>query len=371
MELRLTEVTRICDALAGEPLLAASLGSKELFHSNLIGWMCEQFPEVALRVLEPWLVTETGAVESSVRREWQHADLVLQLPSRRPVLIENKTFSLPDEDQLTRYGIDLVPKLGGTAVCLLLSLADPAWPDGYTRLGGQVWRWVSYGELGHRIIEHVEEGASFAEAVLAHEGQFMVTLDRLVMATGVGDWFEPLAPPEELRQPLRQVGLLDAVGKLRGLQARHAIREVYDSEGLAPARLESGFTRSQPLLEAFWQTLDGNLIGWQIQGRQFRLAMILPGLAGTGPEHLAQRIEYAESNLSWFDFAAAHEIAGAELPNGPGWQRFNPNFIYRYATLPTDVSISAIIELVVEYGRRGQRMCVEVDDEGAGVAALE
>jgi hypothetical protein len=52
---QIQSLAEICHDLAAEPLLAASLGSKELFHSNLIGWLMERAPEVALAALEPWL----------------------------------------------------------------------------------------------------------------------------------------------------------------------------------------------------------------------------------------------------------------------------------------------------------------------------
>src|SRR5664279_4046448 len=95
------------DALVAEPLWHVSLGSKELFHSNLLGWMCERFPAKALDVFRPWLVPAPTTTATRVRREYKHLDLVIEWAGYAPLVIENKVFSLPDDSQLIRYGDEL------------------------------------------------------------------------------------------------------------------------------------------------------------------------------------------------------------------------------------------------------------------------
>jgi hypothetical protein len=46
-------VDELCDDLDTEPLFHASLGSKELFHSNLIAWFVDRHREAARRVFGP------------------------------------------------------------------------------------------------------------------------------------------------------------------------------------------------------------------------------------------------------------------------------------------------------------------------------
>ncbi len=140
-----TELDRIVGALKDEPLWHASMGSKELFHSNLLAWAVERFPEDMTKVLEPWL--EPGnTTKVAVYRERRHLDLVIELPGHQPLVIENKAFSLPDDDQLQRYGT-AVAALAGAATLVLLSLSDPGWPDGKFASEGREWHWLSYGAL--------------------------------------------------------------------------------------------------------------------------------------------------------------------------------------------------------------------------------
>ena len=125
----------LCQALRAEPLFHASLGSKELFHSNILAWLVERFPDRAREVFGSWLVPAPGAGGDRVRREFAHLDLVVELAGNEALVIENKTFALPDEQQLARYTARAVPRLPGNPTLVLLSLMDPGWPTGSARRG--------------------------------------------------------------------------------------------------------------------------------------------------------------------------------------------------------------------------------------------
>lgn len=67
-----------CEALAVEPLFHLLLHSKELFHSNLLGRLCETHPEAATRVFANWVPVRTAASQARVQREPSHLDLARQ-----------------------------------------------------------------------------------------------------------------------------------------------------------------------------------------------------------------------------------------------------------------------------------------------------
>ena len=105
----------ICSELQAEPLFHLSMQSKELFHSNLLAWLCEAHPAIATSVFATWIPEgDTDIVR--VLRERTNLDLAVELPGLRPFVIENKVFSPPDERQLDDYA-------GGK----LAGLADPLW----------------------------------------------------------------------------------------------------------------------------------------------------------------------------------------------------------------------------------------------------
>ena len=109
---------RIVHNLESNPILAMSLGSRELFHSNLLAWFISSYEPVTRALGLP------GGI--SVLREKEHTDLLIKHDDQRLMIIENKVFALPDASQLARLGD---PPRPGAAKLVLLSLTPPGWPD--------------------------------------------------------------------------------------------------------------------------------------------------------------------------------------------------------------------------------------------------
>jgi hypothetical protein len=87
-------------------VFAMSQGSKELFHTNLLGWYLHRFPDLRTALLDAWQVPALPGDpdhQARVRREWRNLDLVVHEPGRSALVIENKVFALPDTVQLDRY----------------------------------------------------------------------------------------------------------------------------------------------------------------------------------------------------------------------------------------------------------------------------
>ena len=258
-------LTLLCGALAGEPLLHVSLGSKELFHSNLLGWVCERFPGAARTVLGDWLVPADGVVTDRVRREFQRLDLVVEFTGYQPIVIENKTFSLPDEKQLEKYATGAVSKVGGHPVLLLLSLTDPGWTDDRFEVNGRVWQWMSYARLADRLRGEFWDQSDFDSVVVAHEARLVQLLAEVMDLTGVSRPDEPLLLDEGRRDLLGGARIQDAVEKMRARQVMRMIECELDAAGLTPTRTGVGFSNGRPLLEAFCGKANGDAIGWQYQ----------------------------------------------------------------------------------------------------------
>jgi hypothetical protein len=126
------QLADLCVMLEKEPLYHVSLGSKELFHSNFLAWFADSFPELAAAVFEPWAIPMKGAQPARSERETKHVDLILHLPGLAPIAVENKVFSVPNEEQLGDVS-DVLAKMmghktrGGAYTSVLLSLMSPGW----------------------------------------------------------------------------------------------------------------------------------------------------------------------------------------------------------------------------------------------------
>ncbi|MCA1762546.1 MAG: PD-(D/E)XK nuclease family protein, partial [Flavobacteriales bacterium] len=100
-------------------LFQISLGSKELFHSNLLAWLMEQEnkegePEVFKIFLKQFLdleVADLSRESIQIRREWNKIDLTLEWHERGKVnyvFIENKLKSLPHVSQVADYNKKII-----------------------------------------------------------------------------------------------------------------------------------------------------------------------------------------------------------------------------------------------------------------------
>lgn len=90
-----------------------SLGSKELFHSNLLAWFIDKYPdEVGMR-FAAWTTAAPARKKELTRREDGDLDLIIQLAGHEAIVVENKVLSMPDEPQLDGYATGPVARLSG------------------------------------------------------------------------------------------------------------------------------------------------------------------------------------------------------------------------------------------------------------------
>jgi hypothetical protein len=170
-------VATLCAALEEEPLFHMSLGSKELFHSNFLAWFADYFPAHAAAVFRPWAVPMVEAQADRSEREVDHLDLILHLPGLAPIAVENKVFSVPDEEQLdhlTEGALSQREKEGTSYSRVLLSLMSPGW------IMYNGWRQLSYRELAEALrpqVTHIRAVDAFAGDLVEH---YVVLISRLV-----------------------------------------------------------------------------------------------------------------------------------------------------------------------------------------------
>lgn len=339
-----------CASLMSNPMLALSLGAKELFHSNFLAWLVETNPACGALALPEVSPDDRGL---RVRREAHHLDLVIE--GATSLVIENKTFSLPDEDQLDRYAEVNVPALGlPDPTLLLLSLTDPGWPD--RRYRG--WRWLPYGQLAARISEAVQQhpfAADFDNELVRRWVDLVHDLERLVHLVEPHDPASKLfLQPAEL-EILRPTRLGDALGKARARRVRHALHQSFSAAGLRCDFLESNFTKGAPLLSAGVTHDDGCLLGWQLQGSQWRrFVLISEGPRGTGDLAKQRRIDHVRAqHPGWFDFRLEHSLTQVADAPSTTYKHFAPDFVYDYVKL-ADPTIGQVLLLGEQVLRAAQ-----------------
>lgn len=354
------DVHALCAALAAEPMFHLSLQSKELFHSNFVGWLCESHPQVGAEVFGRWVSRRPQATTVRVQRERSHLDLAIELPGLAPFVVENKVFAPPDESQLDDYAAG---KLAGLTApeLLLLSLGRPRWPDGtYVCASGGLWRYLSYRDLADALESAVKllTADSFDRQLVEHYCVLVRLLHDLAQTVGMPSSDEPIDVPAAIKVVLQQNRLHDAVGKLR---ARDAIAAASAHTGPAldghEVRWEASFTRSHALTAAFVRHSDTDWLGWQYQEGQWRVVVITTMHQGKTPELRARRHAYvADRYAAWFAFDAIPVLTGRSIDKIPptekrgAFNNFDPDFVYRYRQL-RDLSLDELVALSDHYLR--------------------
>lgn len=349
---RLDGLAEVVDALKGDVIFAASLGSKELFHSNLLGWYVEHEPMLGAALVQAW-TGQAGVGPFTVGREVTNLDLVVYDQSGRAVLvIENKTFSLPDDDQLSLYSGKLF-KLG-SPTAVLMSVTPPAWPTDSLVLEGHLWKHRSYREL-RTVLEAAAPDAlgPTADAVLRGWLELLGRLEQLITLVATTSSDEPWLLPDTARAQLLSVRLDGPVQRMR---AQHlAARVATAVAGEEGVKFGAGLTNGAGLVEGFRRISGGRRIGWQLQHTAWRLAVIYDedsGLHGIGRHE--ERAAAAQA-LPWFDFDAYPLLAGRPSVPATGFNRFDPNFVYCYVDV-RDLTAGQIAELGVQCMQRAAEL---------------
>lgn len=353
-------VMSLCAGLDAEPLFHASLGSKELFHSNLIAWFVDHHPEAAREVFESWSRSEPGTPGARTDRERRHLDLVIRLQGLAPLVIENKVFSPPRDKQLEEYAEDIAPRFTPAPEFVLLSLSDPRWPSGQRELGGQLWSHLSYGDLGaaltataHLIVDAYERATVERYATIAQTLQAIAE----IVAVNVND-STTFALPVEFKEALQDVRLTQGFEKLRTRSIAHFIEGRLAAHEVGSIEINDEYTRSWPLLDSFVRVPGtDDEIGWQYQEGQWRLAVrLLEGHAcyGKGAPTRARREQYvAERYAGWFDFTQADAVLGTSERSAKDleFKGFAPDFVYLYRRA-RDVTVGQLSDLAESTARR-------------------
>lgn len=330
-----------------EPLTHLMLGHRELFHSNLLAWFFRCLPDVADAVFGPMagIVDLKKNDNRIVLREKNNLDLVFQWSNHRTLVIENKVFSLPDEGQLEAYS-SIAGSIDDSVVLYLLSLSNPGWSSGRKEIGGREWQWISYRDLAQRIRSSLaSSGLTYEAETMRRYALVVDLLSDLVDRVIVTDSGDMVHLPTTISDALCDNRLASTMAKLRARSVAHHIQQALDVAGINNGTVKSSLTNALPLIEWFSKTsrAPGARIGWQLQGNQFRLALITPHLSGRTSSDRQARFEFAKLNEDLFDFSPLDQILGTQgvevkplaKPGSPmAFNRYDPDFVYRYKPTP-------------------------------------
>lgn len=196
------EIEKRIESLKNNPIFHMSLGSRELFHSNFLGWLGERHLLILLNSLLPGeaLITEQGCPlkADAILREESNIDLLVQFTKDNQkclMAVELKVKDILRRPQLDRYdnSIQIMrkkPELSESVVYkIALTLTKPSGDFGD-------WQIVTFGDLSDRLQSGIEKLVGDEQVFLRNYCNFIQDLSYLaeVVSEVADNNFERLAP---------------------------------------------------------------------------------------------------------------------------------------------------------------------------------
>lgn len=349
-----TTAREIARELNAEPLARIMYGQRELFHSNFLAWFFDSLPELADAVFRN-LTHDAPENATSVRRserEREQLDLVFHWPDADPLVIENKVFSLPHRDQLDAYRGKTERWKASKVSHVLLSMSPlQDLPED--------WTYLSYQELAERIELALEDWRheSYEVETLRRYSRVVRLLNALLDNTLVHSTQEPVWLDDDQLHEVESKQTRSALLKLRA----NRIKELLIDAGPQVGWAEAGMSHSQPLVG--WRrmvNLDGIQVeaGWQYQGGQFRMCIVLPHLHSRSEQARVSREEFAGNHPELFSFENLFNILRVtdnRVRPDHRFGHFAPSFVYRYVKAP-DLTVTQLIEASHSIARELDRL---------------
>ena len=298
-----------CSFLKNSLMYQMSLGSKELFHSNVWGWLLEN-EKSFIKVFYPDFDLSQYANGTQIWpcREEHHRDLLIWLEKtngeKSHLVIENKIKSIPTREQLKGYSVQLndSPFAGG----VLTGIGKNCQID-LTGIEGGQWTYIDYSELACRIYRIAQE--SSAPVIQSHLAQITeycqiircidrVLADKLKKQENRLCW--------ECDRELSELRIDDVFKKLKLAQFAKFVQErascLRSPEGFK-VRISQWFSNGKSIFDIrYAQDSPGvdepyRELGIQIEGNQFRLGSQANGHI---PKMTTDKA-FADYAGSWFD----------------------------------------------------------------------
>lgn len=340
------ELKKIVDDLKSSPLFNMSLSSKELFHSNFIAWIIENYPKLFYSKISDYFNFQDDEI-IEVRREQANIDLTLKLKAKT-IFIENKVKSSPNEEQLKNYRKD-----NQQDIFILLSLIKPSF-----NLESIGWKFLSYYEI-IKIIRYIEQNITNKYHIeLLKDYSFV--LEKLVHAT---DYLNLDLENSVFDFYNYKYSLFHHI-RMNDFYIKHIYNQLsifiynnlitkYDKNIISTGSwyeknkhregnilIQTSFQNGKGILHIEYVYQDDLLIGIMIDGQKYN--QYVTSLIGTQND----RIEFANSlknSIQWFNFNKNLNVATMRKE----FNRF-PNMLYRYAHIPDNMKINDLIEIIAE-----------------------
>ena len=262
-----------------------SLGSRELFHSNIWAWLIDKDKNFAKCFFDDIDVNQIILV----RREEKNRDISIHLKDGKVYIIENKLKSIPTIEQLKKYA-DNEPNFKEG---LLTGLLKPSILD---KLNSIQWKFKTYREIGESIKKYLDQSNenTFKENTKNILNQYCTDLKNLneIISLKQAEFNKVGLINDKDKNKLDSLGLVDLMNKLNADNfIKYFSEKLKEDKNVANQlffnlsdteqfKVYSSFSNKQNIIDfRFYNCYFGKLedkdnkhflIGIQIEGNQYR-----------------------------------------------------------------------------------------------------
>ena len=351
-------------SLRRSPLFHLSLASKELFHSNFIGWCCEVWPEQTAKI---WANLVNGLPEhysnepigKNIRREHNNHDLEIDFEGNKLLVVELKVKSLASEGQLKEYARRMKPKDGIPPRLVLMSLMEPDFLEKDQKTlnldNGIDCSWVDLSIMAKKLKEFLthDPPTGYLEGLLCDYEKFVVALKGVTSIAAKVEGEKRFFLKKADCVAITDMRLHDLVFKLRYQKLGIMVQECLpkDMKYLVKPEMSNGTGMITVDFKPDVQTL-GNLgelgIGIQLQGNMFRQYFSSKKKGEGIGDKLHGICDRLRINNIWLnDRYLSDSISEiSRMRNRNDYCKFGDNFFYNYRNLKEDVTATQIAEYI-------------------------
>jgi len=370
------------DYLKNSLIYQMSLGSKELFHSNVWWWLIDNdnnFIKAFIPDFDPSLYASFQAV-----REENDRDILIKLEDcakkKSHVVIENKIKTLPTLEQLKKYTVNLGKfqfvkgVLTGIGPCVLdLNLLKDA-----NGVSGD-WSYVSYDKISNRILALAM--VSESSEIRSHKAQIeeyckILNCINTILYNEIHKHENALI--YDCDDALYALRIADIFKKHKGsdffnyIKSRKTELEMFKPDGYKLV-ISQGFNNGKTTIDirfSNWvnEKTPYNLLGVQIEGNSFRLV----AEKSARYENVTSDTVYCSLKNEWFDDSydksSNRMIFGKHTTMKPRhgkkydtYQTNNYCFVYQYFDIIESIaSYECLFGMIKEYLAKASRLLAKM-----------
>jgi len=303
------------EELKQSPIFNMSLSSKELFHSNFIGWLLNTYSKELSKFFNDKLSTQKDNIVKNVKREKLNIDISFELGDSL-VLIENKVKSIPYIEQLNKYEKYEIKNFNSNCKnikYILLTIKEP-------KIKSYNWIYINYTEITE-FLQNMNINNKYHSFLIQDYINFInllknnivdnINLDKFQISNLYNKDYEE----NIILNNLQDIKMHDFY--LKGLFEEFSFK-VYEYlktkiknlniifgkkvEEEKSIFITNGMTRSQGLLDVKYKIKD-IIIGIQIQGNQYKQF-----IEGSNKENIIKISNDFDKKNLWFNFINSNDV---------------------------------------------------------------